>query len=208
MALFTYTTVSNCKFEAEWVLNIRGLAEVIVRGGSFPGLPGGVVYNVIGQRDISITETKLNGHLLAPLGTLDQPNGVIVGKVVAADILSSRQINKPDCPNPGIVELPGTNNEPVEPGNYDVPMLNTFNFRAGDTITYNKETNVIAGVYHDNDNTYITVQNPTQSNLPQGSIIVAHVDGNAGRAETNIESSSSSILSISFALIALFAFLF
>jgi len=104
---FTYTTLSNCNFQANWVINVRGTDNVTFSGDSFPSVPGAAIYNVIGEgRTISVIGTFLNGHLLAPDNYLYQPETTIAGKVVVGDVFMSRQINKQNnCPNPGNVTI-------------------------------------------------------------------------------------------------------
>jgi len=107
-ASFTYTTTGNCNYQARWYINIRGTDDVTISGASFPGVPGGIVYNVIGcDRTITVTQTALAGHLLAPCSDVNQPDGVITGKVVARNVIASRQINRENtCPAQTTVQVP------------------------------------------------------------------------------------------------------
>jgi hypothetical protein len=204
MSLYTYTTLSNCMFNSEWVINVRGSDTVRITGDTFPGLQGAVVYNVLGSRNIEVLDTTVNGHLLSPNGNLVQTLGLIVGKVAVGNVEISLQVNMPNCPEPGIVEIPGTTEEPVLPGDSDIPMLSDFGFRAGDEFHIGQETFTIAASYEDGT---VTLNGPLANAYPAGTKVIAKVDGGAGRAEIDVHSSSS-ILSISFVLVALLALLF
>jgi len=105
---FTYTTISNCNFQANWFINIRGTDDVTISGDSFPGVPGGVVYNIEGcGRTITISETTLSGHFLGPCSDLNQPTGLITGKVVARNVIASLQINRENtCPQNITITIP------------------------------------------------------------------------------------------------------
>jgi len=102
MDQFTYfPALENCNPGAEWVINIRGSGPIFITGASWPSdYCGGVIYNVIGDRTVSVSGTSVCGHLLAPDANLNQPGGVIVGKTVAGTVSMSLQINKQNtCPN-------------------------------------------------------------------------------------------------------------
>jgi len=107
-AQFTYTTIGNCNFQAFWFINVIGDDNVELTGASFPGVPGGVTYNIIGsEREIYVHDTEVTGHILAPDNTLRQTNGLITGKVVAGDITASLQINRENtCPQQVDVNIP------------------------------------------------------------------------------------------------------
>jgi len=54
-----------------------------------------VVYNVLGSgRTINVQNVYLQGHLVAPYNTLNQPSGNIVGKVIAGNIPATLNINR------------------------------------------------------------------------------------------------------------------
>jgi len=92
--------MENCNPDAQWVINVRGNDDVSITGASFPANCEGVTYNVIGSRTVHVHDTSVCGHILATESTLDQPTGVIVGKVVAGTVTASRQINKQNqCPD-------------------------------------------------------------------------------------------------------------
>jgi hypothetical protein len=207
MSQYTYTVTSNCNFQASWVINVRGTEDVAFRGDSFPAVPGGVVYNVIGSgRVISVTDTMLAGHLLAPDNTLNQTGGVIVGKVVAGDIIFSLQINKQNnCPNPGTVIVPSTTNTPTDSGE-DVVSLESNNLRQGDVVTIaGHGTFDVVESWNSNGGSFIKLSAALDSDLPAGSRVYATINGNAGRAAQGTEPSSASIVSIAVALFALIA---
>jgi len=207
---FTYTSVSNCNFQAFWIINIDGTDDVTISGDSFPAICGGVVYNVQGSgRTITVTETSVCGHILAPQNTLYQKDGVIVGKVVAGDITFALQINKQNnCPNPGTVNLPtATSTDSGSTVTY-LQVKNTGGLQAGDTLNFNgmSMTNQVASI---SGNT-IYLATPLASALPEGSVIYATVSNAYGRPITgnDITSPSSSstvsvIVSLLFALIVL-----
>jgi choice-of-anchor A domain-containing protein len=206
MALFTYTTLTGCNFQAEWIINIRGTGPVSFRGDSFPGLPGGVVYNIIGDRAVSITETLVNGHVLAPTSTINQPGGVIVGKVVAGDVTFSLQINKPDCPNPGVIVVTTTTPEPTEPGT-EIPVSSITSLRAGDSIrSSDGQVNTIVAAYENPSR--IVVATPMKA-MAQNTLITATINGNALRPQVDTAPTSSAVaVSVSVALFAILALLF
>jgi len=137
MMTFTYTSVSNCNFQAEWIINIRGTGDVTITGDSFPAIAGGVIYNVIGARTVFVHDTQVNGHLLAVTATLNQTGGVIVGKVVAGSIVSALQINKQNtCPLPTPVTVPVVPSAPVQAGNPEFALVNADNLRNGDNVVF------------------------------------------------------------------------
>jgi len=209
IALYTYTTLVGCNFQAEWIINVRGVGTVNFRGGSFPGLPGGVVYNVIGTRDVSITETKVNGHVLAPGGTINQPGGVIVGKVVAADITFSLQINKPDCPDPDTIIVTTTTEEPEQGGDTFLSVSSLSSLRAGDNIAVGGASYTIVAAYTDANGKDFFQVDHNLGVIPAGSIVSANIDGSAARpAVDTAPTSSASIAAVSFALFAILALLF
>jgi choice-of-anchor A domain-containing protein len=204
MSQFTYTTLVGCNFQAEWIINIRGTEAVEFRGDTFPGLPGGVVYNVIGNRAVSITETKVNGHVLAPTATINQPGGVIVGKVVAGDITFSLQINKPDCPNPGVVTVTTTTTTPTHEGDTEVPVAALSAIRAGDVVAISGNDYTVVSAY---GNT-ITLDQGLKTNNNERTLVSANVNGNTRRPDVSPEPSSASVVAISFALFVILALLF
>jgi len=213
MSQYTYTTLENCNFHASWVVNIRGEGEVDFRGDSFPALPGGLVYNILGSgRVIDVKDTAVSGSILAPLNILHQTGGYILGKVVAADVTFALQINKHnDCPNPGTITIPVPTTTDT-PAGTDVVPVSVPVFGTGDNITIPgvPDTFVVVGSWG-GDVASIVVDHPVPSNIPAGTIISTSVDGTKGRPDlekatpTNPPNSASSI-SVAFALIvALFA---
>jgi len=95
---YTWISVDQCNPAARWIVNLAGTGDVTITGGSFPSSSASVVYNFIGSgRTITIQNTQLDGTLVAPNNFVNQPSGVILGKVIAADITISLQVNKAQC---------------------------------------------------------------------------------------------------------------
>jgi len=81
MSQYTWISMSNCNANARWIINIVGTSDVTFTAGTFPAAANAVVYNVIGSgRTVNVQNIYLQGHLVAPFNTLNQPNGNIVGK--------------------------------------------------------------------------------------------------------------------------------
>jgi len=98
MSQYTWISVDQCNDQARWYINIAGTADVTFTGGSFPAPAAAVVYNVLGSgRTINVQNIQLDGTLLAPNNYVNEPSGVIVGKVIAADVEMSLQVNKAQC---------------------------------------------------------------------------------------------------------------
>jgi choice-of-anchor A domain-containing protein len=212
MAQYTYTVVDNCNFQAKWTLNIRGNGDVTINGASFPGIAGGVVYNVIGSgRTITVDETDLQGHLLAPFNTLYQPGGVINGKVVAADITMALQINKQNqCPYPGTVEIPTTENDPVYASSNELFPVVFGGIRAGDSISFAGQSAIVVFADVVDNKATLVLDRALTADVPAGTRITARVDGTKGRPGLGGEMpSSASIVSVTIALmVALIVILF
>jgi choice-of-anchor A domain-containing protein len=187
-AQFTYTTLSNCNFQAQWFINVVGTDDVTISGASFPGIPGGTVYNIVNcGRTITVTDTALAGSFLAPCSTLNQPNGVIHGKVVAGDVTASLQINRPDtCANnvtvtiPVVVQVPSiqsftitVNPDSAVPGdNLDSNHVVTATYSNGN-VDLNNQISVVAG-----QTFYVTTystssRTPNNSEMPSGASSVS-----------------------------------
>jgi len=98
---YTYTAIFNCNSEASWVINIGGTGPVTLSGGSFPATPGSTVYNILGSGRTINVETQVDGSILAPFNTVNQPQGVIIGKLIARDVTVALQVNKDQCFYPG-----------------------------------------------------------------------------------------------------------
>jgi len=97
MTSYTWTSVSNCNSNANWVINIGGTGDVRFQGGSFPAQANHVIFNVLGSgRTINIENYRVEGSILAPNNNVNEPSGVIVGKVVANNIVS-RHISRYEC---------------------------------------------------------------------------------------------------------------
>jgi len=94
---FTYTGLSNCNAGARWVLNIGGTGSVTLSGGSFPAGAAQTVYNILGSGRTINVQTEVDGSIIAPFNTVNQPGGVIVGKLIAQDVTVALQVNKDQC---------------------------------------------------------------------------------------------------------------
>jgi len=206
MSQYTYITLDNCNFQASWVINIRGTEQVNFRGDSFPAIPGGIVYNILGsERIIDVSETAVKGHILAPNNILHQTGGVIIGKVVVADVTFSLQINKHSCPNPGTVTVPVPTTEEA-PALSDFLQVASIAFQAEDVVTINGNAySVVAAT----NSKKIFVSPALVSTVPAGSIVSTQVDGTHSRNPgTDEEPNSSSVVSISIALLVAMLALF
>jgi len=90
MTQYTWISMSNCNANARWIITVPGTGPVTFTAGSFPAPANAVVYSVTGSgRTVNVQNIYLAGHLIAPLNTLNQPSGNIVGKVVAGNIPST-----------------------------------------------------------------------------------------------------------------------
>jgi len=207
MATYTYITTSNCNFQANWVVNIRGDSDVYFSGDSFPAAPGGIVYNIIGcDRMVHVSGTAVTGSILAPCSTLNQTGGVIIGKVVAGDIMFSLQINKIDCPNPGTVTVQSPTSAPAPAG---LPSLGIASvvFAANDQVHVAGDNTVYTVTASNGNNIYITPS--LAQDTPAGTLVSAQVDGTMGRNPGGDKvPNSSSVITFSFALFAIVALFF
>jgi len=95
MSQYTWISMSNCNAGARWIITVPGTGPVTFTAGSFPAASNAVVYNVLGSgRTINVQNVYLQGHLVAPYNTLNQPSGNIVGKVIAGNIPATLNINR------------------------------------------------------------------------------------------------------------------
>lgn len=202
MSQFTYTTVSNCNFQATWNINIRGTDDVVLTGGSFPAVPGGVVYNIIGSRDISVTGTEVHGSILAPNANLKQTGGVILGKVVAGNVEFALQVNRENtCPTPTTVIIPSIVTLPSVNSNQLNLVSNSFvageNAKvAGTTVT------IAAYLGTDSAGNYVyETTAPFNANTGDYAFVEASTDTSRTQTEGNA-TSSASVFSVAFALVA------
>jgi len=206
MATYTYTSVDNCNVQANWAINIGGTGDVFIRGDSFPGVPGAVVYNVIGSgRTISVDETAVNGAILAPLNTLNQTGGVILGKVVAGNIVNALQVNRENtCPDDGEIENPvlvraaasGTNEISAQGGNA----------REGDVaVLPNGQRVTITAVSAESGTIYVN----SIVNLNEGDRVTLLISRLDGRPDAKEPTSSASVAQVAVAVtVAIVALLF
>jgi len=212
LAQTTYTVVDGCNFQAEWIINIRGTGAVTLSGDSFPAIPGGVLYNIIGARTVFVHDTQVNGHILAPAATLNQTGGVIVGKVVAADIVFALQINKQNtCPVPVPVSIPLVPSVPVNAGDSEFALQNSVsNFRINDNIVLpnDKVLGKIIAINSDKNTVTVDTAACCTASWPAHSVFKVVVSSTQSRAAdpVNAQSSSASVSQIAFAVVvALFA---
>jgi choice-of-anchor A domain-containing protein len=210
MSQFTYTTTSQCNFQARWFINIRGSGDVTITGASFPAVPGGVVYNVIGARTVNVYGTSVDGGLLAPDANLNQTGGVIVGKVVANNVEMSLQINKQNtCPNPSTVQIPSIVTVP------SVDSENVFTqgdaLRVGDTAWVNYNPAMVIGFSgKDSAGNFKYTLNKKVS-VSAGNLIIAKASSTDSRTQTTPATTPSSASAVTFAfalVVALIALAF
>jgi len=200
LAQFTYVTVGNCNFQGFWYINIAGTGDVEITGDSWPGIPGGNVYNIIGSgRTINVHDTKVFGSILAPSNTLNQASGVIVGKVVAGDITFSSQINRENgCASSVNVTVPVVVQHPVASLN-TVEFTNNFLMNGdvvGDATVVGSEGNVYS------------LSKPITAYEGQVFYVVVSSD-NSRITDPNADSSSASMVSVAIAaILALIALVF
>jgi len=145
----TYYVTNNCNFQAQWVINVRGTTDVQITGGSFPGVPGGIVYNIIGSRSIYVHDTNLVGNVLAPLATLNMTTGVINGKVVVGNVVNSLQINREgQCPVPTSVTVATVSTNSCPAGTNTIYVANPLAFQINDQVNdRDNNTYTITGIY-------------------------------------------------------------
>jgi len=94
----TAYTLSGCNVNAQWTINIPGNDDITFSGGSFPPGAPQVVYNILGSgRQINVGAFQFDGSLVAPYNVLHQTGGVIIGKVVVAEVTSFVQMNIYQC---------------------------------------------------------------------------------------------------------------
>jgi len=173
VALFnsiTYYTLNGCNFQARWVLNIIGTGTVNFTGGSFPSVSGAIVYNVIGSRNIYVSSTGVNGHILAVDSVLTQISSVIVGKVIVGNYLYAIQTNRFICAKPGSVILTTTTSADT-PADSSVIKVVGNQFVVGDSIQFNGATYTVVGVSTDSINVIPNIPNAA----PAGTTIIITV---------------------------------
>jgi hypothetical protein len=205
---FTYYSTANCNFQASWVITVEGEGDFTLSGDSFPGICGGVVYNVIGSHNINVMDTAVCGHILAPTSSVNQTGGVVIGKVVAGTIVSALQINKhTDCPNPGDVDIPTATETPTDEGQTVVYLHSLSSLQVGDEVTIGSGS-PIAIVSLDSSNNQVVLATGITNDAPAGTHVSATVNGANGRpisAQTAASSSSASTIEVCVALLALIA---
>jgi len=91
----SYMLDSSCNVLAQYVITVTGNSDVYFYGRPFPSVAGGVVYIIPGSRVVQVT-VEVNGAIIAPDSThVAESGGVVKGKVVAGDIPSMVQFNRP-----------------------------------------------------------------------------------------------------------------
>jgi len=201
---FTYTVTVGCNFQSRWTINVVGSDNVDISGASFPAIPGGTVYNVectAAGQTVSIHDTQLFGHLLAPNCIVDQPSGVIVGKVVAGDIRRSLQINSmTTCPTPQTVTITLVASQNTVKGSLIVYVKGADStVRVGDQTSAGK----VVGVTGD----MIVLDTPLTQDYSAGQVVgTMFVDSTDGRQvianPTSATESSASVAGIAVVAIA------
>jgi choice-of-anchor A domain-containing protein len=136
--------LDNCNLHSEWVVNIEGTGGVVFRGGDFPAVSGGVVFNVRGSgRVIEVVEIGLQGHLLAPGNDLVMNASVIIGKVVVRNAHRIVQTNRP-CPSRKTLKELIVVVENETPSNEPVPFINSI-LVVGDIVEINGQMHTVIG---------------------------------------------------------------
>jgi len=201
---FTYTVLVGCNFQSRWTINIVGSDNVDISGASFPAIPGGTVYNVectaVGQT-VSIHDTQLFGHLLAPSCIVDQPTGVIVGKVVAGEVRRSLQINSmTTCPTPQTVTLTLVASQNSVKGSMIVYVKGaSSNIRVGDQTS----AGTVVGIVGDD---MVVLSTPLTQDYSAGQVVgTMFVDSTDGRQVIANPTSATTESSASVAGIAVVA---
>jgi len=193
MASYSYTSVTNCNFQAYWIINVEGSDNVTINGDSFPAVCGGVVYNILGSgRYVTITDTSVCGHVLAPYNIIYQPGGVIVGKVVAGDIAMSLQINKQNtCPNPGTTDLPTATSSPSPSGTDYLTVKKNGGIRPNDIIFIGDD--LVGYPVLEVTDTNIALSFALDFDVTEGTLVYATVSNDNGRptSSNNVQGSSS-----------------
>jgi choice-of-anchor A domain-containing protein len=201
----TYWVVNNCNFQATWVINIVGTEDITFHGDNFPGVSGGVVYNVLGSGRTINVQTTVEGSILAPNNDLYQTGGFISGKVVVGNVQFALQINKPDCPNPSSVTINDNTQINSPSGSNTIYLSAGTGIRTGDDVTVGTETNTVTDVATDGT---VTLAQPLSNAYPQGTKVTTVVNNPTfSRVYTNTQNlaSSANALSAFFAFIAVLA---
>jgi len=98
MSQYTWISLTGCNDNARWYINVAGTGDVTFTGGSFPAPAAAVTYNILGSgRTVNVQNIQLDGTILAPNNIVNEPSGVVVGKVITADFAMSLQVNKAQC---------------------------------------------------------------------------------------------------------------
>jgi len=201
----TYYTTSGCNFQAEWVITIGGTDDVDFHGDQFPAPNGAVVYNIVGSGRTVTAGTGVMGHILAPYNNLNQQSGVIIGKVVAANVNFATQINKPDCFNPGTVTIQVPTSAPSSTNSVTVP--HDCALIVGDSVSLDGSSDVtITSITSDPSGDTLNFDSDVPYSA-EGSKVTSTVDGSRSgisNSSTSGASSISAFVALIFALIFFF----
>jgi len=99
MSSYTWISLDSCNANARWVINIPGTDDVTFSGGSFPANSASIIYNIQGSGRNVRLQTQLTGTVLAPYNKFIDISSVVIGKVIAGDIVS-HQTNRAQCFTP------------------------------------------------------------------------------------------------------------
>jgi len=134
LALITYYFTDNCNAQAQWVLNILGTSDVTLTGDNFPANPGSIVINFLGFGRTMNINNSIWGSILAPSNYINQPSGVIIGKIIAGNVPRVKQVNIVHCPTPQNITMripSGT----TSPAGSIIYLYSVSNVRVGDTAS-------------------------------------------------------------------------
>lgn len=107
----TSYNLNNCNADFKWIITISAGSNpntnatsnnsttgnsVLFRGGAFPATAVNVLYNILGSNRTIEVSTGVYGAILSPRNHLNQPGGVVNGKVIVGSAFVL-QINKPVC---------------------------------------------------------------------------------------------------------------
>jgi choice-of-anchor A domain-containing protein len=98
MSQYTWISLSQCNSNARWIINLDGTDNMSITGGSFPAPAAAIIWNFNGSgRTLTISNTQVDGSILAPNNNVNQVSGVVLGKVIANNVIASLQVNKAQC---------------------------------------------------------------------------------------------------------------
>jgi len=139
--------LSNCNFFANWVVDITGNNNVTFKGSSLPAIVERLVYNVLGSGRYINVVSSIYGSVLAPYNNFYMPNGVSLGFVVVANVINSRQNNKPNCVRFNPVLVYARLARPVHVGDTLIFVVDFGNIIIGDTVCWNGNCQKVVAFY-------------------------------------------------------------